>query len=82
MSVAQNTGIRKIVRQLVVAAVACTAVAAGAAFAVSPDSAPVTPTPSPVSRTTTAGRSPRRTRPPAPRTEPVSSDIQAAIPQP
>ncbi|MFI8764224.1 hypothetical protein ACN9M0_20580 [Streptomyces sp. R-07] len=43
MSVAQNTGIRKIVRQLVVAAVACTAVAAGAAFAVSPDSAPVTP---------------------------------------
>ncbi|MEU6625356.1 hypothetical protein ABZ926_32020 [Streptomyces litmocidini] len=43
MSVAQNTGIRKAVRQFVVAAVACTAVAAGAAFAVSPDSAPVTP---------------------------------------
>ncbi|MER5208399.1 hypothetical protein [Streptomyces sp. NPDC002825] len=43
MSVQQNTGIRKAVRQLLVAMVACTAVAAGAAFAVSPDSAPVTP---------------------------------------
>ncbi|MBB4986236.1 MULTISPECIES: hypothetical protein [Streptomyces] len=43
MSVAQNTGIRKAARQLIVAIVACTAVAAGAAVAVSPDSAPVTP---------------------------------------
>ncbi|CAM5433515.1 hypothetical protein [Streptomyces tanashiensis] len=44
MSVAQNTGIRKAVRQLLVAAVACTAVAGGAAFAVDSDSsAPVTP---------------------------------------
>ncbi|WP_086832339.1 hypothetical protein [Streptomyces sp. NRRL B-24572] len=44
MSVQQNSGIRKAVRQFMVAMVACTAVAAGAAFAVSPDStAPVTP---------------------------------------
>ncbi|WP_030693628.1 hypothetical protein [Streptomyces globisporus] len=43
MSVTPNTGIRKAVRQLVVAMAACTAVAAGAAFAVSPDSAPAAP---------------------------------------
>ncbi|WP_225801074.1 hypothetical protein [Streptomyces sp. NK15101] len=43
MSVAQNTGIRKAVTRLMVAMAACTAVAAGAAFAASPDSAPVTP---------------------------------------
>ncbi|WP_369145708.1 hypothetical protein [Streptomyces sp. R44] len=43
MTVQQNSGIRKAVRQLLVAAVACTAVAAGAAFAVSPGSAPVAP---------------------------------------
>ncbi|MEE1815063.1 hypothetical protein ACWEPZ_01340 [Streptomyces sp. NPDC004288] len=43
MSVAQNTGIRKAVRQLLVAMVACTAVAGGAAFAVGSADAPVTP---------------------------------------
>ncbi|MFD7963610.1 hypothetical protein ACFV5J_22695 [Streptomyces zaomyceticus] len=43
MSVAQNTGFRKAVRQLLVAAAACTVVAGGAAFAVASDSDPVTP---------------------------------------
>ncbi|MEU4080591.1 hypothetical protein DEJ45_15865 [Streptomyces venezuelae] len=43
MSVAQNTGIRKAVRQLLVAVAACTVVAGGAAFAVASDSGPVTP---------------------------------------
>ncbi|WP_306327942.1 hypothetical protein [Streptomyces venezuelae] len=43
MSVAQNTGIRKAVRQLLVAAAACTVVAGGAAFAVASDSGPVAP---------------------------------------
>ncbi|SEC81609.1 hypothetical protein [Streptomyces sp. TLI_105] len=43
MSVAQNTGIRKAVTRLLVAMAACTAVAAGAAVAASPGSAPVTP---------------------------------------
>ncbi|MFB6838188.1 hypothetical protein [Streptomyces sp. NPDC056361] len=43
MSAAQNTGIGKAVRQLLVAAAACLAVAGGAAYAVSPDSAPVDP---------------------------------------
>ncbi|MFE0653650.1 hypothetical protein ACFVZH_34330 [Streptomyces sp. NPDC059534] len=43
MSAAQNTRITKAVRQLLVAMVACTAVAGGAAYAVSPDSAPVAP---------------------------------------
>ncbi|MBX9423728.1 MULTISPECIES: hypothetical protein [Streptomyces] len=42
MSVAQNTGIRTTLRRLMVAAVACTAVAGGAAFAVG-DSEPVAP---------------------------------------
>ncbi|MFE3071968.1 hypothetical protein [Streptomyces sp. NPDC059247] len=43
MSVAQNTGIRKAVRQLLVAMVACTAVAGGAAFALDSGNAPVAP---------------------------------------
>ncbi|MFB7836634.1 hypothetical protein ACFVFF_30220 [Streptomyces sp. NPDC057680] len=44
MSVAQNTGIRKTVRQLLVAVAACTAVAGGATFAVGSDADhPVTP---------------------------------------
>lgn len=44
MSVAQNTGIRKAVRQLLVAVAACTAVAGGATFAVGSDmDHPVTP---------------------------------------
>ncbi|MFF8375339.1 hypothetical protein ACF07V_04265 [Streptomyces sp. NPDC015661] len=43
MSVQQNSGIRNAVRQFVVALVACTAVAAGAAFAVDSGSDPVTP---------------------------------------
>ncbi|MFD3996198.1 hypothetical protein [Streptomyces sp. NPDC058548] len=44
MSVAQNAGIRKTVRQLLVAVAACTAVAGGATFAVGSDIDPtVTP---------------------------------------
>ncbi|MEU0402698.1 hypothetical protein ABZ318_21130 [Streptomyces sp. NPDC006197] len=43
MSVAQNTGIRKTFRRLVIAMVACTAVAGGAAFALDSGSDPVTP---------------------------------------
>ncbi|MEU2119365.1 hypothetical protein ABZ567_27805 [Streptomyces sp. NPDC016459] len=42
MSVAQNTGIRKALRQFLVAAVACTAVVGGAAFAVT-DGEPLAP---------------------------------------
>ncbi|MFJ5834578.1 hypothetical protein [Streptomyces sp. NPDC093089] len=43
MSAAQNTRLTKAVRQLLVAMVACTAVAGGAALAVSPEGAPVVP---------------------------------------
>ncbi|MER5964874.1 hypothetical protein [Streptomyces sp. NPDC002057] len=43
MSVAQNTGVRKAVRQLLVAVAACTAVAGGAVVAVASDSGPVAP---------------------------------------
>ncbi|MEU2657846.1 hypothetical protein ABZ615_21280 [Streptomyces sp. NPDC007325] len=43
MSVEQNSGMQKAVRQFLVAFTACLAVAGGAAYAVSPDSAPETP---------------------------------------
>ncbi|MFF9344967.1 MULTISPECIES: hypothetical protein [unclassified Streptomyces] len=43
MSVAQNSGMRKTVRQFLVALTACLAVGAGAAFAVGPGSAPESP---------------------------------------
>ncbi|MFE0705154.1 hypothetical protein [Streptomyces sp. NPDC058872] len=43
MTTRQSVGIRKAARQFIVAMVACTAVAAGAAFAVSPGSDPVVP---------------------------------------